>query len=180
MVGLANGHGFHVWCLNRESAVVAPQAGLLCHTAWLSLFAALLWAELVTPLDTKKGLVIFLPLGISVCGWETEWWEQGAGKLAQSGALQKRSSECAITLQTQGSLHHFGMPYLHKVSFFSQKICRENEIPECSNKGWEMAHSFTFVAPNRKERRKELFVISGQNPHAALHNWSSALAGEQD
>lgn len=40
-----------------------------------------------------------------------------------------------------------------------------------------MAHSFSFVVPNGKEKRKELFVISGQNPHAALLNWSSALAG---
>lgn len=48
-------------------------------------------------------------------------WVKGAEKLAQSGALQKRSSEGATTLQTQGWLYHFGMQHLHKVSFFSPK-----------------------------------------------------------
>lgn len=83
------------------------------------------------------------------------------GELGQSGVLQKRSSEGATTLQTQGWLHHFGMQHLHKVSFFprkyADKMSFQNDL--INDRKWLTASLLLFQMEKRGERNCLLYLV---------------------
>lgn len=87
-----------------------------------------------------------------------------AGKLAQSGILQERSSEGATTLEIQGWLHHFGMQHLHKVSFFffpprkyAEKMSFQSDL--INDRKWLTASLLLFQMEKRGERNCLLYLV---------------------
>lgn len=164
------------WCFNSESSMVAALVGsLVPHTAHLFPFAGVphvLWAELVTTVDAVKVMSLLQTGNLSGADWRLSHAGDSRARSKWSSP-EKRLRRCYYPCKPNVV---WVIPYIISgcntcINCFRGFFCRKytGKIMFQSDL---TAHRSSFIVLNWKGRRKGLFVTSGQNPYAALHNWS--------